>query len=310
MSDRTFHLVRRTDDPDTHDATAARQRLSARNLPKVLHNLEESAKYFQLDPELETAINMALTVGAPLLLTGEPGTGKTQVAWYLGWYFDIAVYTYQVRSASTANDMKYDFDAVAYLRNAQDPKAEVRERQNFLRPKALWQAYTCETDCVLLIDEIDKAPRDFPNDLLQELANHRFQHPFLDRVITPKSDKPPIVIITSNVERRLPDAFLRRCIFHHIDLTSQLVRDAVHARAGNFPHLNEDALNEALNRFWEIRDNEEIQKLPSTAEVLVWLAILSARGVTANQLRDVRLSELPGLTALLKDKGDMERLER
>ena len=108
----------------------------------------------------------------------------------------------------------------------------------------------------------------------------------------------------------MPDAFLRRCIFHHIDLTQQLVRDAVHARAGNFPHLDEDALTEALNRFWEIRDNEEIQKLPSTAEVLVWLAILSARGVTAKQLREARLSELPALTALLKDKGDIERLER
>lgn len=310
MSDQTFQLVRRTDNPDTHDAAAARQRLAARSFPKALHNLEESAKYFQLDPELETAINMALTVGAPLLLTGEPGTGKTQVAWYLGWYFDIPVHTYQVRSTSTADDMKYDFDAVAYLRNAQDPKAAAQERQEFLHPKALWQAYECKTDCVLLIDEIDKAPRDFPNDLLQELANHRFQHPFLDEVITPTSDKPPIVVITSNVERRLPDAFLRRCIFHHIDLTQQLVRDAVHARAGNFPRLDEDALNEALNRFWEIRDNEEIQKPPSTAEVLVWLAILSARSVTATQIRDVRLSELPALTALLKDKGDMERLER
>ena len=310
MSTGTFQLVRRTDTPDTHDSTAARQRLSARILPQALHNLEESAKYFQLDPQLETALNMALTVGAPLLLTGEPGTGKTQVAWYLGWYFDIPVFTYQVRSTSIADDMKYDFDAVAYLRNAQDPKTEAQGRTEFLRSKALWQSYMCETDCVLLIDEIDKAPRDFPNDLLQELANHRFQHPFLDEVITPKSDKPPIVVITSNVERRLPDAFLRRCIFHHINLTQQLVRDAVYARVGNFPHLDEDTLNEALNRFWEIRDNEQIQKLPSTAEVLVWLAILSARGVTANQLRDARLSKLPALTALLKDKGDIERLER
>ena len=130
------------------------------------------------------------------------------------------------------------------------------------------------------------------------------------KLFPPKSGRPPIVIITSNVERRLPDAFLRRCIFHHIDLTQQLVRDAVHARVGNFPHLDDNALNEALDRFWEIRDNEEIQKPPSTAEVLVWLAILSARGITAKQLRDVRLSELPALTALLKDKGDMERLER
>jgi MoxR-like ATPase len=115
-------------------------------------------------------------------------------------------------------------------------------------------------------------------------------------------------VITSNVERRLPDAFLRRCIFHHIELTEQLVREAVRARARDFPHLDEATRNEALRRFWEIHDNEQIQKPPSTAEVLVWLAILSAQGVTAAQLRDVPLSELPGLTALLKDKDDIDRL--
>jgi MoxR-like ATPase len=308
MSDDAFRLVRRTDQPATHDHKAARQRLEARRLPRAQHNLAESARYFQLDRHLETAINMALAVGAPLLLTGEPGTGKTQVAWYLGWYFDIPVFAYQVRSTSTADDMKYDFDAVAYLRNAQHPDEPALQRQEFLRKKALWLAYECATVSVLLIDEIDKAPRDFPNDLLLELDQHRFQHPFLNEVITPRSGAPPIVVITSNVERRLPDAFLRRCIFHHIELTAQLVREAVQARAGDFPRLDEATRNEALRRFWEIRDNEQIQKPPSTAEVLVWLAILSAQGVTAAQLRDVPLPEPPGLSALLKDKGDIDRL--
>ncbi len=310
MSNDTFHLVRHTNTPEAHDATAARQHLQARTLPKALHDLKESARFFQLDPPLQTAINMALAVGAPLLLTGEPGTGKTQVAWYLGWYFAIPVFSYQVRSTATADDMKYDFDAVAYLRSAQDKNAPEQSRQTFLRKKALWQAYEWETPSVLLIDEIDKAPRDFPNDLLLELANHRFQHPFLDDVITPKSSAPPIVVITSNVERRLPDAFLRRCIFHHIELTAQLVRNVVQARTGDFPHLDEAAREEALARFWEIRRNDQIQKLPSTAEVLVWLAILSAQGVTAVQLKGASLPELPGLTALLKDKDDIERLRR
>jgi MoxR-like ATPase len=128
-------------------------------------------------------------------------------------------------------------------------------------------------------------------------------------VITPRSGTPPVVVITSNVERRLPDAFLRRCIFHHIELTEQLVREAVRARAGDFPRLDEATRNEALRLFWEIRDNEQIQKPPSTAEVLVWLAILiSAQGVTMAQLRDVPLPELPGLAALLKDKDDIDRL--
>lgn len=311
MSNDTFHLVRHTNTPEAHDATAARQRLQARTLPKALHDLKESARFFQLDAPLQTAINMALAVGAPLLLTGEPGTGKTQVAWYLGWYFGIQVFSYQVRSTATADDMKYDFDAVAYLRNAQDKDAppESRYSEKILRKKALWQAYECETPSVLLIDEIDKAPRDFPNDLLLELANHRFQHPFLDEVIAPTSNTPPIVVITSNVERRLPDAFLRRCIFHHIELTEQLVRTAVQARVGDFPHLDETARDEALKRFWEIRANDQIQKPPSTAEALVWLAILSAQGVTVAQLKGASLSDLPGLTALLKDTDDIERVK-
>ncbi|ETW96558.1 MAG: hypothetical protein ETSY1_26125 [Candidatus Entotheonella factor] len=305
-----FRLVRRTDTAATHDHEAAQQRLADRSLPKTLHNLAETAPTFRLDQPLETAINMALAVGAPLLLTGEPGTGKTQVAWYLGWYFNVPVYVYQVRSAATADDMKYDFDAVAYLRHAQreDDATLARHHERFMRKKALWQAYECDTDCVLLIDEIDKAPRDFPNDLLLELDQHWFQHPFLDeRVIARRT---PITVITSNVERRLPDAFLRRCIFHHIELTEQLVQEAVNARAADFANLDAETRAEAQKRFWDIRSNDQIQKLPSTAEILIWLTILSAQGTTAAQLRDVRLADLPAITALIKDRGDFERLGR
>ncbi len=308
MSEETFRLVRRTDTAATHDAVAARQRLAARTMPAALHNLATSAATFRLDQRLETAMNMALAVGAPLLLTGEPGTGKTQVAWYLGWYFAIPVYAYQVRSTSTAVDMKYDFDAVAYLRNAQHSDEAAKTRTDVLRKKALWQAYECETDCVLLIDEIDKAPRDFPNDLLLELDQHQFPHPFEDELV--RANTPPIVVITSNVERRLPDAFLRRFIFHRIELTEQLVRDAVQARVGDFPRLDQATRDEALQRFWELRANDQIQKPPSTAEILVWLAILSAREVTAAELRAAPLPELPGLNALLKDQDDLNRLPR
>ncbi len=306
-----FHLVRRTETATTHDREAARQRLAARSLPKTLHNLEETAPAFRPDLALETAMNMALAVGAPLLLTGEPGTGKTQVAWYLGWYFKIPVYVYQVRSAATADDMKYDFDAVAYLRYAQredDDAALERHHERFMRKKALWQAYECDTDCVLLIDEIDKAPRDFPNDLLLELDQHWFQHPFLNEPVTARHT--PITVISSNAERRLPDAFLRRCIFHHIELDEALVQEVVNARAADFANLDREARDVAQKRFWDIRSNDQIQKLPSTAEILIWLTILSAQGVTAAQLRDVHLADLSALTALVKDQGDLDRLRR
>ncbi|ETX04000.1 MAG: hypothetical protein ETSY2_31335 [Candidatus Entotheonella gemina] len=177
-----------------------------------------------------------------------------------------------------------------------------------MRKKALWQAYECATDCVLLIDEIDKAPRDFPNDLLLELDQHWFQHPFLNQRVTARHA--PITVITSNVERRLPDAFLRRCIFHHIELTEPLVQEAVNARAADFANLDAETRDEAQKRFWDIRANDQIQKPPSTAEILVWLTILSAQGTTAAQLRDVRLADLPALTALVKDRGDLDRLGR
>ncbi len=179
-----------------------------------------------------------------------------------------------------------------------------------LRPQALWQAYEEPGPSVLLIDEIDKAPRDFPNDLLLELDQHAFRHPFRDEQVSPKHNKPPIVVITSNVERRLPDAFLRRCIFYHIELTDELVKNAVRARAGDFPHLDPAAQDVALERFWELHQHERLQKRPSTAEVLVWMAILSARGVSEAALRHADLHKLPGLHALIKDKGDLDRLSR
>jgi len=162
---------------------------------------------------------------------------------------------------------------------------------------------------VLLIDEIDKAPRDFPNDLLHELDQHRFPHPFIkNQWIEPRCGRPPIVVVTSNDERRLPDAFLRRCIFHHIALTPELVKDAVEAHALDFPDLDRATRDAARERFWELRDSG-IDKKPSTAELLVWLCILSARGIDADPLRQAPLAELPGIGALVKDKGDRELLQ-
>jgi len=313
-----FDLVRRDLDRKTHDPESARSKLAARILPRAVTDFTASAPFFQLDEKLETAINMALAVGAPLLLTGEPGTGKTQVAWFLGWYFGIEVFPYQVRSTSTSEDLKYDFDAVGYLRTAHDPSPEKRrrERHEFLDQKALWEAYRCTNDSVLLIDEIDKAPRDFPNDLLQELDKHRFKHPFKEEYVEPASGRPPVVVITSNAERRLPDAFLRRCIVHHIELTEELVERAVEARIRgtdqdrDFPiELDQATRDEAIGRFWELRDPaHNLHKPPSTGELLVWLTLLSARRVTAEKLRGEKLRFLTGIEALVKDRDDLRQL--
>lgn len=308
MSRSTFHLVQQVAHPDAHDADSQRSRLKSRRLPKNLQDFEEAARRFKLDSGLEIAINMALSVGAPLLLTGEPGTGKTTVAYFIRWYFGIPLFNYQVRSDSTAEDIKYDFDAVAYLREAQHSENGKRHRrEDFLRPKALWKAYLDEVESVLLIDEIDKAPRDFPNDLLQELDKHQFQHPFKDETIKPQCGRPPIVVITSNAERRLPDAFLRRCIFHHIDLTEELIEAVVESRKNDFPRLSQAAVKAACQRFWELR-RLDLRKAPSTGELLVWLSILSAIGAAAHELEGRSLARLPGLRALIKNNEDLKVL--
>jgi MoxR-like ATPase len=307
MPDSAFDIVRE-DDPDS---AAAYQRLDNREPPDNLHSLENSARFFKPGRELLTAVNTALAVEAPLLLTGEPGTGKTQVAYYLREYFHIPLFAYQVRSTSTVDDMKYYFDAVGYLRYAQhgaeDGKPKTRDA--YLDKNTLWQAFECETASVLLIDEIDKAPRDFPNDLLQELDQYRFKHPFKDEYIPPKPPRHrPIVVITSNVERRLPDAFLRRCVFHHIELTPQLVNAVVAARLGDFPRLDADTRDKAVRCFWALREDPRITKKPSTAELLVWLTVLSVHQTRAADLEEDNLGNLFGLSVLIKDKDDWYRL--
>lgn len=309
-----FELFRAVDDADKHDSRSAGQYLASRTLPHTHRNLEDAAPSYRADPGLSTAINMAIAVGAPLLLTGEPGTGKTQVAYHLKWFFDIPLFEFVVRSTSTAEDLKYEFDAVAYLRSAQDDSEEKRPREAFLTPKALWLAYEHNqkehANCVVLIDEIDKAPRDFPNDLLLELNAHRFPHPFkTDVTIEAPKERPPIVIVTSNAERRLPDAFLRRCIYHHIELDADLLEKAVNAREKtDFSDLRSGVKKAAIECFWIIRE-KTLNKKPSTGEMLVWLSILSAKGVREKELNPENLAGLPALTALIKDKQDLETLK-
>jgi MoxR-like ATPase len=288
---------------------ARREALARRRLPATLSDHRQAAQHYRPDAALVDAVNVALAVGAPLLLTGEPGTGKTQVAHYLAWYFDLedSFFPLYVRSTTTAEDLIYRFDAVAYLHAANDPARRDApvSRGEFIQKGPLWKAYETGGPAVVLIDEIDKAPRDFPNDLLNILDQHTFYVSEMETTVSRGAAPIPIVVITSNSERRLPEPFLRRCIFHHIELTEDLVRRAVEARSQDFPDLPAAVREAAIQRFLEIR-GREIRKRPATAELLVWLTVLAARGdVTAADLTERRLSELPAVTALIKDRDDL-----
>ncbi|MDX1653773.1 MAG: MoxR family ATPase [Candidatus Competibacteraceae bacterium] len=296
---------------DPGDRNPARRRaLAERELPETLGSLKAAAPHYQPDPDLVDAVNVALAVGAPLLLTGEPGTGKTQVAHYLAWYFDIPLYSLYVRSSSTADELLYRFDAVAYLHAANDPERRGRplDRSRFIDRGPLWKAYEDRQPSVVLIDEIDKAPRDFPNDLLNVLYQHEFHVPELDRTVG-RQGPPPVLVITSNSERRLPEPFLRRCIFHHIEFGEKLLRRAVEARLGDFPNLSGELREAAIQRLLELR-GRELRKDPATAELLVWLTVLAARGdITLEAIRDCPLGELPALSTLVKDRDDLTLLK-
>lgn len=283
-------------------------------------NHEESAKRFYPSKGLTNAINAALAARVPLLLTGEPGTGKTQVAWFIKRYLGIKLFEYQVRSTSQAVDLRYDFDAVAYLRDAYIAKAveaevkmqdgsDPRSDPKYLKPGPLWNAYNHNDESVLLIDEIDKAPRDFPNDLLQELDQHRFAHPFDPQTIITRSGPPPIIIITSNGERRLPDAFLRRCMVHHIELDKGLLSAIMGAWGNQFPYLDDAFKEKAIKRFYELRDESRLEKKPAAAELLLWLGVLSAKRTTIDEISDeTPLADLPELECLIKHNADKNKL--
>ncbi len=287
---------------------------------QTLRGHKAGASRFQPSDDLVDAVNIALAVQAPLLLTGEPGTGKTQVAHYLAWYFDIEdkLFTLDVRSTTTVSDLLYRFDTVAYFHAAQDQSraGEKLDRSEFIDKGPLWLAFETEGPSIVLIDEIDKAPRDLPNDLLNVLDQHQFavpdmphEHGQIPVVTLADGQAPPTVVITSNSERRLPEPFLRRCIFHHIEFTQEVLENAVKAHIGAFPHLQKDVQEAAMERFLEIR-RQPLRKKPATAEFLVWLSVLSAHGkeIAARDLLKPPLRALPALATLVKDRDDLNKL--
>ena len=257
--------------------------------------------------DLTVAVNAAVTLQRPLLVKGEPGTGKTELARQVAAALNLPLIEWHIKSTTKAQQGLYEYDAVSRLRDSQLGDARVHDVANYIRRGKLWQAFDAPERVVLLIDEIDKADIEFPNDLLQELDRMEFH--VYETAQTVRAIHRPVVIITSNNEKDLPDAFLRRCFFHYIRFPDmETLKAIVHV---HFPGIKEALLTTALTQFMELRDTPGLKKKPSTSEVLDWLKLLLAEDLTPEDLRRDGKSSLPRLHgALLKTEQDVHLFER
>ena len=257
--------------------------------------------------DLTMAVNAAVTLERPLLVKGEPGTGKTELARQVAASLGMEIIEWNIKSTTRAHQGLYEYDAVSRLRDSQLGEDRVHDVRNYIRKGKLWQAFDADRKVVLLIDEIDKADIEFPNDLLQELDRMDFF--VYETGETIRARHRPVVIITSNNEKELPDAFLRRCFFHFIrfpdaETLTRIVK--VH-----FPGIKDGLLASALSQFFELRETPGLKKKPSTSEMLDWLKLLLAEDLTPEDLRRDGANALPKLHgALLKNEQDVHLFER
>ncbi len=260
------------------------------------------------DDKLQIAVNAAMTLERPLLVKGEPGTGKTLLAEEIAAGLDMPLIQWHIKSTTRAQQGLYEYDAVSRLRDSQLGDDRVHDVANYIRPGKLWEAFASEQRAVLLIDEVDKADIEFPNDLLVELDRMEFH--VYETGETIRARQRPVVIITSNNEKELPDAFLRRCFFHYIEFpdaeTLQAIVDV------HFPDIESRLVSDALRLFFQVREVPGLKKPPSTSELLDWLKLLVSDQLAARALNsgDIREALPPLYGALVKNEQDVQLLER
>jgi MoxR-like ATPase len=266
-----------------------------------------SAEYVSTE-DLTLAVNAAITLQRPLLVKGEPGTGKTMLAVQVARSLGVPLLEWHIKSTTKAQQGLYEYDAVSRLRDSQLGDERVHDIHNYIVKGMLWQAFTQDKPCVLLIDEVDKADIEFPNDLLRELDRMEFFVYETKELI--KAKQRPIVFITSNNEKELPDAFLRRCFFHYIRFPDKETMEKI--VGVHFPNLKKSLLREAMEVFFEVREVPGMKKKPSTSELLDWLKLLLAEDIPPEALRsNDRKTIIPPLHgALLKNEQDVHLFER
>jgi MoxR-like ATPase len=256
--------------------------------------------------DLQIAVNAAITMEKPLLIKGEPGTGKTMLAFEVAKALGKKLFTWHIKSTTKAQQGLYEYDAVSRLRDSQLGDEKVHDIANYIIKGKIWEAFEAEEQVVLLIDEIDKADIEFPNDLLLELDKMMFYCYELRKEIVAKLR--PIVIITSNNEKELPDAFLRRCFFHYISFPDRNTLEMI--VNVHYSGLEKDLVDEAMKQFYGLRQIQGLKKRPSTSELLDWLKLLTANQITAETLRkSIHQGSMPLVGALVKNEQDLKLLQ-